>query len=94
MHLRVEESAAAENDLIQNLLNAAVDYAARYIGRGIPWDDESGDTAELPASLNAAILLIVSDLYENREAQIVGKTISANPAVDRLLHFHRIDMGI
>jgi len=94
MHLRVEESETAENALLQNLLEAATDYASKYLGRPLPWTDDAGDLAELPASVKAAILLIIGDLYENREAQIVGTNISINPAMDRLLHFHRVGMGI
>lgn len=88
-HLRLEEEEVEENDLLANLLDAAVDYASQYVGREIPWDGEP-----VPASVRAAILLIVGDLYENREGQIVGATIVDNPAVDRLLHFYRIGLGI
>ncbi|AJQ86092.1 head-tail connector protein [Xanthomonas oryzae pv. oryzicola] len=43
----------------------------------------------VPAALKAAILLLVGDLYANREASIQG--LSENPAVSRLLFpFRRV----
>jgi hypothetical protein len=93
-HLRIEASQSAENVLLENLLNAAIDYASQYLGRPLPWTDENDAQVSVPASINAAILLVTADLYENREAQIVGTGIVENPAVERLLHFHRVGMGI
>lgn len=39
----------------------------------------------VPAALTAAMLLIVGDLYANREASIVGTIRTDNPTVNRLL---------
>lgn len=39
----------------------------------------------VPAPLKAALLLIVGDLYENREASIVGSIYTETPAVKALL---------
>lgn len=41
-----------------------------------------------------AILLVLGDLWEHREAQHVGVSASINPTLDRLLHFHRLKVGI
>src|SRR5687768_4081901 len=41
--------------------------------------------ASVPGPFKAAILLVVGDLYANREAYVVGSTVNENPAVDRLL---------
>jgi uncharacterized phiE125 gp8 family phage protein len=43
----------------------------------------------VPEAVRSAILLIVGDLYENREAKIVGLMSSTNPTVDMLLHPYR-----
>lgn len=40
------------------------------------------------------IKLVLGDLWQNREAQIVGVSAMVNPTVDRLLHFYRRDLGI
>lgn len=43
-----------------------------------------------PASIRAAIRLMLSDLYENRQGQTAGVDIKVNPTVDALLMPHRI----
>jgi len=40
------------------------------------------------------MLMIIADLFENREAAIVGTIHAVNPTVDRLLTFHRDEMGV
>ena len=42
--------------------------------------------------VKAAILLVMADLYENREASIIGASYVANPAVLSLLAPHRCDL--
>lgn len=45
-----------------------------------------GDTADkVPAPIRSAALLFAGDLYERREATIVGISVAVNPAVDRLI---------
>lgn len=43
------------------------------------------DAAAVPATIKAAILLLVGDLFENREGGSVGERYAQNPTVDRLL---------
>lgn len=43
------------------------------------------DAAAVPAPIKAAMLLIIGDLYENREAQSVGQPITENATVSALL---------
>lgn len=93
-HLRMEESQTEEDVLLQSLIDAAADYASKYIGRPVPWDDEAGDPVPLPASVRAAMLLVVGDLYANREDTVVGTIIGRIGFVERLLHPHRIGLGI
>jgi hypothetical protein len=42
----------------------------------------------VPGAVRAATLLLVADLYENREASTVA-TLKENPAITRLLWPHR-----
>lgn len=93
-HLRLDEAETAEDALLESLSEAAEDYAAQYLGRPIPWTDDEGAAAPVPASVRAAMKLIVGDLYENREAKIIGVSVAENPAVESLLHFYRVGMGI
>lgn len=50
-----------------------------------------GDAAsDVPSAIRSAGLLMISDLYQNREAQSVGYEMQPNPAVDRLIAPYRI----
>ncbi|MDG5498965.1 head-tail connector protein [Marinobacter sp. BGYM27] len=93
-HLRLELDDESQDAHLENLSEAAEDYAAQYIGQSIPWKDSEGEDVPVPASIKAALLLVIGDLYENREAQIVGTIRADNPAVERLLHFYRVGMGV
>jgi hypothetical protein len=43
------------------------------------------DAANVPAPIKSAILLMVGDLYANREGGVTGATIAVNPTVSALL---------
>ena len=93
-HLRLCLNDAEENDHLDLIISAAVSHASQYIDRPIPWANESGELVPVPPDVKAAILLIIGDLYENREGLIVGTNVATNPAVQNLLHFHRVGLGI
>lgn len=81
-HLRIDQSE--EDALLQIYLDAATDYIGAFLNEpSIPEN----------ASIKAACLLLIGDMYENREGA-GEKEIKENPAVKRLLNFYRKDMGI
>jgi len=92
-----------DDDLIQHYIDAAEDYAARYMGREslgellIDPDSDSDQSSEaaprLPASVEQAVLLYVGDFYALREAQVTGATLAQNPAAESLMHFYRVGLG-
>lgn len=93
-HLRVTSNT--EDALITRYMKAAEDYIKNYIDGDIPGSADS-PAEPTPAAIEAAQLLIIGDLYENRQSQIVGNTTSAihaNPAVERLLFPYRKKLGI
>lgn len=93
-HLRLDLTPDPDSDPeLINMLESAVDYASKFIGRDIPWEDED-QSPVFPASVRAAILLIIGDLYENREGRFVGVAQTPNPAVLDMLHFYRLGLGI
>lgn len=51
----------------------------------ITYETGYADAAKVPAPIKAALLLIVGDLFELREAGVLGTTVQDNPAVNRLL---------
>ena len=83
-----------EDQHLSLLIDAAVEYASPFIDRPIPWLNSDGQEAPVPADLTLGILLILSDLYENREGQFVGVSATENKTVQNLLHFHRVGLGI
>ena len=58
-HLRIEE--AIEDALIQTYWDAAEDHIAKYLGDDLP--------DPMPKPIEAAVLLLTADLYENRQRQ-------------------------
>lgn len=89
-------------DAVETTLDPA-DYRTDLPGRRV-WSDASWPTADdlasvrvrftagyvtLPAPLKAAVLLIVGDLYANREAK-QATDLMTNPTVDRLLWPYRM----
>lgn len=94
MHLRIELDDASRDAELESLEAAAVDHAAQYIGRSIPWLDELDAPVAVPASVKAAIKLFIADLDQHRENTVVGVTYSSRQAAENLLHFYRIGMGV
>lgn len=90
-HLRVEHDE--EDALIEQMARAAEDYVSQFLNRPVPWADDDGVEVEVPASVRAAALMVVSGLYYHRDAQ-ASDAVEDNPAVERLLHFHRVGLGV
>lgn len=77
-HLRVTHDL--ENTLIQGYLDAALAHVANYLGDDLP--------DPMPAPVEAAVLLLMADLYINRERQ-ADKPLSENSAYALLLNPYR-----
>lgn len=67
--------------------NVKVRYVAGYTSGGSP------DLNPMPKPLRFAMMLIIGDLYANREAG-GDKTYQINPTVQSLLQFYRLNMGV
>lgn len=92
--LRMELDDDSRDAELLSLEAAAVDHAAQYIGRAIPWLDQQDAPVEVPASVKAAIKLFIADLDQHRENTIVGTIVANREAAENLLHFYRVGMGI
>src|SRR5690554_5933475 len=89
-HLRLPLDPDSEIDpQLEDIEAAAVDYASMYLNRDIPWDSNG-----VPASIKQALLLLVGDMSENREDNAIGTIVGRIDAVERLLHFYRVEIGI
>ncbi|MFU3514011.1 head-tail connector protein [Pseudomonas aeruginosa] len=77
-HLRVTHNL--EDALIQGYLDAALAHVANYLSDDLP--------DPMPAPVEAAVLLLMADLYINRERQ-ADKPLSENSAYALLLNPYR-----
>lgn len=88
-HCRVEID---DDDLLIELyIEAAEAHVLNYLN--LTEAELLGSPGARPAPIRIAVLMIVADLYENREAQ-VDFEIRPNPAVDRLLFPYRVELGV
>jgi uncharacterized phage protein (predicted DNA packaging) len=89
-HLRIEHTN--EDRVLKIYIEAANDYIKKLLNSEIPGIGDSPPT-EAPGAIKAGALLTIGDLYENREGAS-EKDIKENPAVMRLLHPYRQNMGM
>lgn len=82
LHLRIDHDH--EDTLIQELILAAVAASADYLN--IPMVNFA---TTAPSPVKAATLLLVADLYENRELQS-DRQLHKNPTYERLLNPYRV----
>lgn len=78
LHLRVNH--AEEDNYLLSLILAAEGHVGVFLGDNLP--------DPMPAPVKAAVLLLVGDLYENRERQ-ADRTLSENTAYSLLLAPYR-----
>lgn len=97
-----------DDELIQACVDAAESYAASIMGRAAitdlqecPWiggndccSSSEQPIATVPAAVLQAIKILVFEFYENRGQFAVGASLAENPTVIRLLHFHRVGLGV
>jgi hypothetical protein len=71
-HMGLLEDEATD-ELLQQKLNAAEAWVAGYVGQDFT------DLDTLPATVTEAVLRLAADLYENREATLVGVSAETLP---------------
>jgi hypothetical protein len=83
----IDEDTQRENDYLTILYNSAVDYISSYLEFDIT------TTTELANSVKSALLLVIADLNENREAQ-TNKQLYNNVMAEKMLQLHRKNLGV
>lgn len=81
-HLRIDHSA--DDEYLEDLIQAATEATADYLNQTVI---EAMTTA--PAPVQAAVLLLVGDLYANREMQ-ADRQLYENETYERLLNPYRL----
>lgn len=92
--LRMELDDLSRDAELTRLEAAAVANAEQFIGRSIPWVDSLGVPVAVPESVKQALLIMVAEFDQMREASVVGTTYSKVPTAENMLHFYRVGMGI
>lgn len=67
-----------------------VDYTAGYAGQASPVTDQAEAASGIPASIINGMLLLVGDMYEHREATLVGVSAVVLTAADALFESKRV----
>lgn len=88
-HLRL--TSTDEDGLVRLFIQSATTEVENYLNRDIPV--VTGTTATYPAPIKAATLLLVSDLFENRDGAS-DKVLIQNAAIQRLLYPYRDGLGV
>lgn len=95
-HLRIRHTQDDQD--LEEKLAAAIDQAAQFLNRPIPWPvDPAADPivqAPVPASVRAAILIQAAELYANRESSVVGTIYTVIATARNLLNPYRVGMGV
>lgn len=88
LHLRVDSDA--EDALIAQYMAAAHDQVEQFLGREVPWGATSAlPDGVYPAAVKSGELLIIGDLYRNRETNSEPGT-----ALYQLLFPYRVGLGV
>lgn len=67
-----------------------VDYTAGYAGQASPVTDQEQASSGIPASIINGMLLLIGDMYEHREATLVGLSAVVIDAADALFESKRV----
>lgn len=88
-HLKVDQDT--EDDLITLYIQAAENHIENFLNQPIMGAADSPVTT--PSAIKAACLLLVANMYENREA-MTEKSLNENTTVKSLLYPYRRGMGV
>lgn len=91
-HLKLDPSDMDEDTLLTLYMQAAEQHIMNYIDGDIPGSSDSPQEP-VPFPLKAAQLLIIGDMYENRQGAS-DVEIKPNPAVTNLLYPYRQNLGV
>lgn len=84
-YLRIDEPEDIEKQEVDGFLTSAISYCTSYTGLSKENLDEHED-------ITMVVLLLVSDMFDNRNLYIEGKTSNVNKAVERILSMHSVNL--
>lgn len=84
-YLRIDDIGEVEKIEIDNMRLSAIAYAKSYTGLVEKELDEHEDITQ-------ALLLLIADMYDNRNIYLEGKSGNRNKAVDSILNMHSVNL--
>lgn len=84
-----------EDPYLEDIEAVAIDYVSNYLNKDVPYPADDYHSAPwVSASVRHAMLIIIGDLYENRQSKFTGVSVSVMDTIQELLHFERVGLGI
>lgn len=84
-YLRIDDIGEVEKEEIDNMRLSAIAYINSYTGLAEEELDEHEDITQ-------ALLLLIADMYDNRNIYLEGKSGNRNKAVDSILNMHSVNL--
>lgn len=84
-YLRIDDAGEIEKEEINNMRLSAIAYLKSYTGLTEKELDEHED-------ITHALLLLIADMYDNRNIYLEGKSGSRNKAIDSILNMHSVNL--
>lgn len=97
-HLRVE--IPDDDEYIALLVDAAEQHAAEFLNRPLTdlllgdGDSPPSLDGQLQPAVKMGVLIIVGDLYVNREQIVAGVSIASNKLWENILYPYRVGLGV
>ncbi len=86
-HLNIEEEFKDDDEYIQSLINVSYDVVNKHINHSI--DDAIDENGNIPTPLQHAILLMIGNLYQNREIASFANATKLPYNYEYLLNFYK-----
>jgi hypothetical protein len=65
-----------DDDLLQSYIDAAEEWVGKFTGKALASYADDDPPAEVPEPLKQAVKMLAAHLYANREATLVGNTLT------------------
>lgn len=86
-HLNIEEEFTDDDEYIQSLINVSYDVVNKHINTSI--DEIIDENGIIPTPLQHAMLLMIGNLYQNREIASFANATKLPYNYEYLLNFYK-----
>ena len=86
-HLNIEEDFTDDDEYIQSLINVSYDVVNKHINN--PIEEVVNENGDIPSPLEHAMLLMIGNLYQNREIASFANATRLPYNYEYLLNFYK-----